>query len=83
MSMQRQTRASPNNSKPVFSSIKRIGDYPMSATVSDKAPCHSSISDISVTHDIGRYLGVHLLHGRVIKQHFNPLIEKVQRHLTG
>lgn len=36
----------------------------------------SAISGISLTNDLGRYLGVPLLHNRVSKQHFNDLVEK-------
>lgn len=43
----------------------------------------SEISGILLTADLGKYLGVPLLHTRVSKQHFNDLVEKGQKKLAG
>jgi hypothetical protein len=40
-------------------------------------------SGIPITQDLGKYLGVPLFHERVNKRHFNSIIEKMQKRLTG
>ncbi|KAI8573692.1 hypothetical protein RHMOL_Rhmol01G0297000 [Rhododendron molle] len=43
----------------------------------------ATIIGIDRTLNLGKYLGIPLLHSRVSKAHFNDLIEKVQGRLTG
>ena len=38
---------------------------------------------IEVTDDLGKYLGVPLLHGRVTKSIFQPVVEQVKKRLVG
>ncbi|KAL7218975.1 hypothetical protein ACSBR2_012110 [Camellia fascicularis] len=38
---------------------------------------------IPLTSDLGKYLGVPLMHGRVTRGHFNHIIEKMQKNLAG
>ncbi|XP_028099143.1 uncharacterized protein LOC114298722 [Camellia sinensis] len=38
---------------------------------------------IPLTFELGKYLGVPLIHGRVNKGHFNTILEKMQRKLAG
>lgn len=40
-------------------------------------------SPCSVTNDLGRYLGVPIIHGRVTKQTYYKLVEKVKARLNG
>ena len=42
-----------------------------------------SISQISFTSSIDKYLGFPIFHGRVKRRDFNFIIEKVQRRLAG
>lgn len=42
----------------------------------------SRISGIAFTDDLGKYLGIPLLHKRISKQHFVELVEKVQKKLS-
>lgn len=43
----------------------------------------SNSTGISLTADLGKYLGVPLLQSILCKLHFNPIVEKVQRRLAG
>lgn len=43
----------------------------------------SDSTGISLTADLGKYLGVPLLQSILSKLHFNPIVEKVQRRLAG
>lgn len=43
----------------------------------------SNSTGISLTADLGKYLGVPLLQSILSKLHFNPIVEKVQRRLAG
>lgn len=43
----------------------------------------SNLCRIPLTNDLGKYLGIPLFHSRVNKNHFNQIIEKVQRTLSG
>ena len=43
----------------------------------------SRICGMVTTKDLGTYLGVPLIHGRVRKNHFNHIINKMQRKLSG
>lgn len=43
----------------------------------------SSRGGIPVTEDLGRYLGVYLVHGRHQKQHYQQLMDKVSARLKG
>lgn len=44
---------------------------------------YSAIYGMSDTKDLGTYLGIPIIHGRVKKNHFNFIINKVQRKLAG
>ncbi|KAL7214682.1 hypothetical protein ACSBR1_026965 [Camellia fascicularis] len=43
----------------------------------------SSLCGIPLTRDLGKYLGVPLLHGRISRSHFNSILEKMQKRLAG
>lgn len=43
----------------------------------------SSSYGFRITHDLGRYLGVPLLHGKVTKETYRYVMEKVQAKLKG
>lgn len=42
----------------------------------------ASIIGIHRTLDLGKYLGISLIHSRLVKAHFNDLVEKFQCRLT-
>ncbi|KAG5529761.1 hypothetical protein RHGRI_030220 [Rhododendron griersonianum] len=48
----------------------------------NKARRLSAASGISLTNDLGKYLGIPLLHKRVSKDHFNHILEKIQKRLS-
>lgn len=49
----------------------------------NKARRLSNTCGIALTNNLGKYLGVPILHGRAKKEHFNYIIEKVQNRLAG
>ncbi|CAN1130010.1 Putative ribonuclease H protein At1g65750 [Linum perenne] len=49
----------------------------------DKASEIVSILGISATRDLGRYLGVPILHGRVTKHTYSYILDRLDRKLAG
>lgn len=48
----------------------------------NKAKRLSGASGILLTNDLGKYLGIPFLHKRVTKDHFNHILEKIQKRLS-
>lgn len=48
-----------------------------------EADSFTHICGMTATKDLGVYLGVPLIHGRVQKNHFDHIINKMQRKLSG
>lgn len=48
-----------------------------------RALSYSQLVGVGLTPDLGKYLGVPILHGRMAKQSFHPLIQRVRGKLAG
>lgn len=50
---------------------------------SDKARALTELAGIPPTNNLGKYLGVPSIHGRITKELFNPILDKMDERLEG